>query len=364
MRHPRAATLHRVIKYLGSKRLLVPVLTEVATAVGATTAVDLFTGTTRVAQGLKRAGIHVTGVDVATYSKVLADCFVATDAREVDQVRLAAVVAELAALPGKDGYVTRTFCENARFIQPHNGRRIDAIRDAIEDLGDDPLRPILLTALLLAADRVDSTTGQQMAYLKDWSKRSFRDLDLRVPELLEGPGRAVLGDATLAVEMLEPVDLAYLDPPYNQHRYYTNYHVWETLIRWDEPEHYGIACKRLDARDPATKSVFNSKPRMADALRDLVERVSADVVVVSYNDEAWVEPQAMERLLRDAGHEEVAVLAFDQKRYVGAQIGIHSPHGVRTGSVSHLRNTELVFVAGPRDRVAEVARLDGVREPA
>ncbi len=51
----------------------------------------------------------------------------------------------------------------------------------------------------------------------------------------------------------------YLDPPYNQHRYFTNYHVWETLVRGDEPEHYGIACKRLDAREDSTRSVFNSK---------------------------------------------------------------------------------------------------------
>ena len=51
------------------------------------------------------------------------------------------------------------------------------------------------------------------------------------------------------VDELDPVDLMYLDPPYNQHRYFTNYHVWETLVRWDEPEHYGIACKRVDARD-------------------------------------------------------------------------------------------------------------------
>ena len=39
----------------------------------------------------------------------------------------------------------------------------------------------------------------------------------------------------------------------------TNYHVWETLVRWDSPETYGIACKRVDARDPATMSAFNRK---------------------------------------------------------------------------------------------------------
>ncbi len=55
------------------------------------------------------------------------------------------------------------------------------------------------------------------------------------------------------------VDIAYLDPPYNQHRYVGNYHVWETLVAWDAPDHYGVACKRVDVRDPATSSVFNRR---------------------------------------------------------------------------------------------------------
>ena len=46
-------------------------------------------------------------------------------------------------------------------------------------------------------------------------------------------------------------------PPYNQHRYFTNYHVWETLVRWDAPAHYGVACKRVDARDEVTRSPYN-----------------------------------------------------------------------------------------------------------
>ena len=169
-------------------------------------------------------------------------------------------IARLNGLPGRPGYVTRTFCEQARYFQPHNGARIDAIRAAIEsDHPDGPLRPILLTSLLLAADRVDSTTGLQMAYLKQWAPRSYADLELKVPVLLPGPGHTVRGDAVGTVELLGPVDLMYLDPPYNQHRYFTNYHVWETLVRWDEPEHYGIACKRVDARDDdTTRSVFNA----------------------------------------------------------------------------------------------------------
>jgi adenine-specific DNA-methyltransferase len=237
--------------------------------------------------------------------------------------------------------------------------RVDAIRQAIEErFTGTPLHPVLLAALLVAADRVDSTTGVQMAYLKQWAPRAHRDLRLELPALLAGPGRTVTGDVFDTVATLPAVDLAYLDPPYNQHRYFTNYHVWETLVRWDAPEHYGIACKRIDARDESTKSVFNRRATMPAALAALFAQLRAEVVVVSYNDEAWIAPEEMMRSLRDAGHAEVRLLAFDSKRYVGAQIGIHGPTGEKVGRVSHLRNTEYVFVAGPPDRVAAAVPHD------
>lgn len=87
----------------------------------------------------------------------------------------------------------------------------------------------------------------------------------------------------------------YLDPPYDQHRYSTNYHVWEPLVRWDESEHYGVACKRVDARDERTGSVFDRKHAMPPALRDLMVRARAEMLVVSYNDESWMTPDAMTR---------------------------------------------------------------------
>ena len=277
------------IKYLGSKRRLVPVLTELFERSGAASALDLFTGTTRVAQAFKRAGGHVTAVDSAGYSEAFARTWIATDGDAVDRRTLAAEIARLDALPGRPGYVTETFCHRSRFFQPHNGARIDAVRQAIaDDHAGTTLEPVLLTSLLLAADRVDSTTGLQMAYVKEWAPRSFKPLRLEVPELIPGSGVAIRADATHVVDHLGPFDLAYLDPPYNQHRYFTNYHVWETLVSWDAPEHSGVACKRIDARDDATKSVFNRKREMPAALRRTIAAVRAEVIVVSYNDESRI----------------------------------------------------------------------------
>ncbi len=343
-----------MIKYIGSKRRLVPVLGELLSRAGASTALDLFTGTTRVAQEWKRRGAHVTAVDSARYAAVLAECYIQTDGDEVDRIEIGEAISYLQHLEGTDGYVTETFSQRARYFQEPNARKIDAIRDAIEaEWSGHPMRPILLASLLLAADRVDSTTGLQMAYLKEWSPRSYQPLELHVPDLLPGSGAVTPGDATEVVSGLTGVDLAYLDPPYNQHRYAGNYHVWETLMAWDAPEHYGVACKRIDLRDKRTASVFNRRREAPEAMARLLGAVQAEVVVVSASDEGWIPVDDLVEMV--SGRSRVRVLAFDSRRYVGAQIGIHNRRGEKVGRVGRTRNTEYLIVAGPAATVARMS---------
>lgn len=151
-------------------------------------------------------------------------------------------------------------------------------------------------------------------------------------------------------------DLAYLDPPYNQHRYFANYHIWETLVAWDKPDHYGIACKRIDTRDESTKSRFNEKANMANSLKKVIDEVKASTMVISYNDESWV--TSTELLEMCSRFEDARLLSFDSKRYVGAQIGIFNPSGKKVGAVSHLRNQEWVLVAGDRKVVSEITKAE------
>jgi adenine-specific DNA-methyltransferase len=98
---------------------------------------------------------------------------------------------------------------------------------------------------------------------------------------------------------------------------------------------------------------------MAGELASVVAALEASLVVVSYNDEAWLSLEDLVNICRSRG--EVAVLAFDSKRYIGAQIGIHNPSGVKVGSVSHLRNTEIMVLSGPRDLVDAAAAAGDVR---
>ena len=341
-----------MIKYLGSKRrLLGPITTIVRALPGTERVLDLFSGTSRVGHALKRAGLRVIANDHNAYAHVFARCYVQAD-RDAVEEQVREGLAVLTAAPPQRGYFTRMFCEEARYIHPRNGMRVDGMRRALHELGAPPdVEAVLLTALVEAADRVDSTTGVQMAYLKRWARRAMSDVELRVPDLTEGRGVALCMDAVEAAATVE-VDVAYLDPPYNQHSYLSNYHVWETLVRDDRPEAYGIARKRVDCR--VRKSHFNSKRRIKAALERVLSVVRARHLVVSFNDEGYITPEDMQALLGE--HGEVAMFAFEQDRYVGAKIGIHDPKGRRVGRVGRLKNQELLFVVS-RERDA----LDAVR---
>ncbi len=340
-----------MIKYLGSKRRLVPLIQQIVSELPVTSACDLFSGTTRVAQGLRQIGLDVVSNDLASYSQVLGQAYVVAG-DGVDRQRVRDVLAELQALPPQPGYFTQTFCRDARFFHPRNGARIDAIRDRIDEL---PLteveRGLVLTSLLEAADRVDSTTGVQMAYLKSWAPRALNDLELREPIAVAGPtGTVTQRDAgSLAAEL--DTDLVYLDPPYNQHSYFSNYHIWETLVRWDRPETYGIAQKRIDCR--TTKSPYNSKRDAPGALRGLLASITAPWLLVSLSNEAHHIREDVVGSLAEHGH--VGVIEVPSKRYIGAQIGIHNPAGERVGEVSHLTNNELLFLVGPDRLLVERA---------
>ena len=352
-----------MIKYIGSKRELVPLIVEIVTSLERVASVlDPFSGTCRVGLALKAAGFRVMASDYNAYAHTLALCYVQAD-RERLEKRAAQLIVELNRLPGRPGYFTETFCLRSRFFRPKNGERVDAIREEIERKGLDPeLKAVLLTSLMEAADRVDSTTGVQMAYLKSWAPRAHNDLTLRVPALLprarHGAGEAFRLDALQAATRFE-VDCVYLDPPYNQHSYLSNYHIWESLVLWDKPPVYGIACKREECR--RRRSAFNSRRVFRETFEQLLSRLCSRFLVVSFNNEGYIRREQMVELLASRG--QVAVMEIDYDRYVGARIGIYNPSGVKVGKVSHLRNKEYLFVVGPDLSCLRIDSLAGVRQP-
>ena len=331
-----------MIKYIGSKRLIIPHILKIVRALkGVESVVDLFSGTARVGHALKADGFHVTANDHNAFAYTLAKCYVEADRTKVEKP-VRKILRELSQTKPKPGYFTETFCKKSRFFHPKNGARIDAMRELIAKKSLDPdVEAVVLVSLMEAADRVDSTTGLQMAYLKDWAPRAHNDIELRMPEVLKGPGKATMMDAVEAAGKLTG-DLAYLDPPYNQHSYLCNYHIWETLIKWDKPEVYGVACKRVDCKK--NKSPFNSKKTIHAVMKEVIDALDVRYLLVSFNNEGYIAKEEMEEMLSSRGV--VKTVEVDYKRYVGAQIGIYNPQGEKVGKVSHLRNKEYLYLVG------------------
>lgn len=334
-----------MIKYLGSKRSLIPWIIKVIeeNCPGAASAVDLFSGTSRVGFALKEKGLKVSSNDHNLFAYYLARCYVETDVEEIPQ-NFDAIIAHLNQLPGKHGFFTENYCIKSRFFHPKNGEKIDAIRDEIAGIDvSDKLKSVLLVSLMEAADRVDSTCGIQMAYLKSWAPRAFLPMTMRMPRLAQksphGLSQAHCMDAIEAASVLEG-DVCYLDPPYNQHSYRGNYHIWETLVRNDQPEVYGLAHKRADCK--TNKSIFNSKPKFKDSLSQVLVRLKARYIVLSFSDEGFISQGDIENILSDLGA--LKTFSVDYKRYVGAQIGIYNHQGKKVGDVKKLHNKEYLYV--------------------
>lgn len=334
-----------MIKYLGSKRQLIPwIIDTIKTKCPhATTVLDLFSGTSRVGYALKERGYSVSANDHNRFAYHIARCYLEAHAEDLDD-EFTRVIDHLNSIPGKAGFITEIYCHDSRFFHPDNGARIDAIRQEIDRIDVTPkIKSVLLVSLMEAADRIDSTCGIQMAYLKSWAKRAALPLHMRVPKLLPSTkGRKYRAHCLDALDAAKKIkcDVAYLDPPYNQHSYRGNYHIWETLVENDRPEVYGKAQKRIDCR--TRKSDFNSKRKFRETLTTVLSALDTRQIVVSFNDEGFIGRHDLEKLLSQFGG--VETFDIEYKRYVGAQIGIYNQKGIKVGQVKKLQNKELLYV--------------------
>lgn len=303
-----------------------------------------FAGSCRVGHALKKKGFFVIAGDYLTFAYTLAKSLIEADLTQYPPDRLKPIFEKLNSIQGKKSWFSDLYGQKARFFQPFNAEKIAAIREAIDyySQGDETLKAILLTSLLIAADKVDSTTGLQMAYLKEWAPRSYNPLRLEYPPLLPGPGLAYLGDALAMAPTLD-AEIAYLDPPYNQHSYIGNYHIWETLVLYDNPEVYGVALKRKDVKE--RKSAFNSKQNAKEALYKLIHALKTPYIILSFNNEGYLTKEELYSICTAKGP--TLMLTRPHKRYIGAKIGIYNPKGEKVGIVSHTSNKEFLFVIFP-----------------
>lgn len=316
------------IKYAGSKLKLLPFILRLAERIKPATVFDGFAGTTRVSQAFAQSGYKVVSNDISIWSKTFALCYLKNKRSENFYQK---IINHLNDLPEKDGWFTEHYGGAAsgkissdadglkKPWQIQNTRKLDAIRGEIERLDLDEIeRAVILTALILALDKVDSTLGHFSSYLNEWSPRSFNRLKLKVPRLFitDKEHEVFNRDVFEIAENIE-ADLAYFDPPYGSNnekmppsrvRYAAYYHLWTTVILNDEPQVFGRVKRRIDSSDKRTNSPFEDFRKTdsgeflaVKAIENLIAKTSAKHIILSYSSGGRATAEELHNILSNSG---------------------------------------------------------------
>ena len=289
------------IKYTGSKLKLLPYIIDIVGGLDVKNVLDGFSGTTRVSQALAQAGYNVTSNDISEWSEVFGRCYLMSTKPDSYYKE---IIDMLNGLPGYDGWFSEHYGGNDPSgkmpFQLHNTRKLDAIRDKIDELDLEWTdKCVILTSLILAMDAVDNTLGHFVSYLSGWSPRSCNTMQMKLPKRfpITTENHVMKGDVYDAIKT--HYDFVYFDPPYGSNnekmppsrvRYASYYHIWKTIILNDRPQLFGKAGRREDTHDTGSTSVFeefkkdeNGKFIAMQAIDRMIREADADYILLSYS---------------------------------------------------------------------------------
>jgi len=352
----------QLIPYIGNKRKLLALIRQAIELTGLQSGVfaDFFAGSGVVSRLAKTMGFRVIANDWEPYSEVINRAYIETNAPPAfaGLGGMQKAFSILNALPGERGYIASHYCpaddehydtlRERMFYTQQNGRRIDAIREKIRDWREEELidaveESVLLAPLIYQASYCSNTSGVFKGFHNGWGGatktawyRIRSLLTLRAPVLFDnGAQNAVFREDASALASKIECDIAYIDPPYNQHQYGANYHLLNTVSLWDKPA-IGQFISGNGAQDKAAirkdwrtlrRSSYCCAPTAREAFGDLIERLRARHILVSYSTDGIIGVEDLLRPLARRGA--LAVVRKQYKRYrVSSQRPSPRPHTV------------------------------------
>lgn len=287
------------MRFIGSKSLLLDFIGESidSYAPGVRSVMDIFAGSGCVSSYLKSKNLNVVSNDILYFSYCLTRGTIGIGSTPTfEKLGLRDVIQYLNSLRLQDTsfsesdlFFTNNYSPtgdcNRMYFQQKNAIKIDIIRLTIEKwktegtINDDEYF-YLLACLINAVPYVANITGVYGAYLKYWDKRTYNDLHLTAPNLQNTVTPAICINKDYRDITGIYTDLTYADPPYNEREYFPNYHILETLARYDYPEIKGVTGLRSYPKSP-----FCSKKNVGEAFLDLIEAAQSRYILISYNNE-------------------------------------------------------------------------------
>ncbi len=263
---------------------------------------DLFAGTGIVGLTYKEMGYDVVSNDIQYYSYVLNKHLI-ENIPELDDSPLEA----LNSLNGIEGFVYNNYCAGSsserNYFTDNNGQKCDAIRTKLEEMRskgeiDDSVYFYFLASLVNSIDKYANTASVYGAFLKHIKKSAQKDFKLELLPVISGTkGKVYNEDINILIKRISG-DILYLDPPYNARQYCTNYHVLETIARYDNP----ILNGKTGLRDYADqKSAFCSKRTVDKAFDELIANSNFKYIFLSYNNEGLMSLDTIKAIMSKYG---------------------------------------------------------------
>jgi len=325
----------QILTYIGNKRSLLKFITKgiqiVQKKLGKAKidVFDVFSGSGIVARYFKQFAENLFVNDLEKYSQITNECYLANttdinlpELRSIHRYLLDAISTK----PLMKGFITELYApkdddniqEGERVFYTHrNAMYIDTMRQLIDGVSA-PQQKFFLAPLLSEASVHSNTSGMFKGFHKnphtgigqfgggnqDALLRIKGDIKLPFPVFSNFQCNSVIyhGDSNAVVNTVPEVDLAYLDPPYNQHPYGSNYFMLNLIVRNERPE----AVSRVSGiAEGWNRSAYNKKQYAYDALADLVTKIKAKYVLISFNSEGFISLNGMKTMLAQVGKVDV-----------------------------------------------------------
>ena len=276
---------------------------------------DLFAGTGVVGRNFKKEVKKVISNDMEFYSYVLNKNYIENHEFLDNEI----YIKELNETNGEEGFIFNEYSENGKanrlYFSEHNGKKIDAIRTKIEFWKTEKkissaLYYFLLASLLESADKIANTASVYGAFLKKIKKTAQKELILEpaIFEINSHSHEVYNEDSNLLIKKIKG-DILYLDPPYNAREYGANYHLLNTIAKYDNFTPKG----KTGLRD-YSKSAFCKKKEVEKSFDDLIKNANFKYIFLSYNNEGIMSSETIKKILSNYGKYDLLTTEYQRFR--------------------------------------------------